>query len=442
MQPSICSLLGKSAARLVIVLTLLLPAGILFAPQIGRAQNIPMPGNPQIAGSWCPQCKKYFDMPNGKRPSSCPHCGYSFVQPPKPKTPPQAGPKLKPINPFGNSLFTNSSITPDDGKLQTRHFDKDGLAAKAEAWGKEMKQVDAQSRQNQEAHAREFERNKQDLLRSLDASRSNSPAHQQLKNIFAGGENGWDQPGKSTGVRIPDNATVKLLRDPEFTGEPLERKKLSDRAPGTLTDQELAVRTAENQKEIQSLMLAAKRDVDTGSRQQKAWSGVEDDLGNAKADLVKATGDAVLWGGFASEGNALEQLGHKKTAMAFDVLNKGNTLHDDGSEGYKAYKEGDGVKAGVAAGDLALDYVPEKLVGKAFAEKASGYYAVGKFGIEYTAALWSLSIHGDTVQQLDSQNAQRTSDNYLRGEKLKKLEEEQKLLKAENDRRAVPDNTQ
>jgi hypothetical protein len=145
MHAPICRLFNRTAAHLAAVLILLLPpAGILCAPQTGRAQNVPVPGNPKIVGSWCPKCKQYFDMPNGKRPSACPHCGYSFTQPPAPKPAAPVIPKLKGVNPFGDSLFHDVPIIPDDGKLQTRHFDKDGLAAKAEAWGKEMKQIDDQ----------------------------------------------------------------------------------------------------------------------------------------------------------------------------------------------------------------------------------------------------------------------------------------------------------
>ncbi len=203
MQPPICSILSKSAARLVIVLTLLLlPAGILFAPLPGHSQNVPPVGNPTIAGTFCPKCKGYIDMPNGKRPSSCPHCGYSFVQPARPKT----MPKLKPINPFGNSVFTNPTITPDNGKLKTAHFDSEGLAAKAEAWGKEMKQADDQSRQKQEAQAQEFERKKQEALKGRGAGH----ALGQLKNIYADGD-AWNGDSSVVDLRGKTNLTPKLL---------------------------------------------------------------------------------------------------------------------------------------------------------------------------------------------------------------------------------------
>jgi uncharacterized Zn finger protein (UPF0148 family) len=203
MQPAIYSVPGKSAGRLVVVLALLLlPAGLVFAPLPGHSQNVPPVGKPTIVGTFCPKCKRYIDMPTGKRPSSCPYCGYSFVQQAQPKT----IPKLKPINPLGDFLFKDVPIIPDKGKLQTRHFDNDGLAAKAEAWGKEMKQVDAQSRQNQEAQAQEFERRKQEAL----MGRGDGHALGQLKNIYADGD-AWNGDSSVVDLRGKTNLTPKLL---------------------------------------------------------------------------------------------------------------------------------------------------------------------------------------------------------------------------------------
>ena len=410
MQQKICSVIGRNAGRLVVILALLLlPAGILFAPFPGHSQNVPPVGNPTIVGTFCPKCKRYIDMPTGKRPSSCPYCGYSFVQTAKPNT----IPKLKPINPFGDFLFKDVPIIPDNGKLQTRHFDNDGLAAKAEEWGKEMKQVDAQSRQNQEAQAQEFERKKQELLKG----QGNGPALRQLKNIYAGGEDGWDHPANApdnTGVRIPDHGTVKLLRDPESTGEPQVPKKLSEQPLGTLTDQELAERAAEDQKKIQSLMQAAKRDIDTGDRQQKAWSGVEDDMRTAQGDLKKATFDTGV------------------SLLAPEIVDKSYTLAQDLPELAQASKDNNWVKGIANAGDIGAGFLAEK-----YAEP----YTLSKFGIEYTAALWSLGIGGNTVQQLNAQNQQRLADNSIRTEQLKKLEADQQLIQAENARRAAQNGT-
>lgn len=195
------------AVRLALVLTLLLlPAGVLFAPLPGHSQNVPPVGNPTIVGTFCPKCKGYIDMPNGKRPSSCPHCGYSFVQPAQPN----AIPKLKPINPFGDFLFKDVPIIPVDGKLQTRHLDTDNTAIKAEEWSKEMKQMDTQLRQKQDAQAREFEHNKQDVMKSLDASRSNSPALRQLKNIYADG-NAWNGDSSVVDLRDKTSLTPQIL---------------------------------------------------------------------------------------------------------------------------------------------------------------------------------------------------------------------------------------
>src|ERR1035437_3089643 len=166
MKQIICGSIVKSAVGLVVALIMLfLPAYVLVAPQIGHAQYVPPVGKPVMVALPCPRCKKMIDTPGGKMPSSCPYCGYSFVQQANPKPTTQTKPKLQAINPFGDFLFHDVPIIPDDGKLKTRHLDPNGLAVKAEEWGKEMKQVDDQSRQKQEAQAQEFERNKQELLK-------------------------------------------------------------------------------------------------------------------------------------------------------------------------------------------------------------------------------------------------------------------------------------
>jgi YD repeat-containing protein len=220
MPKALYSVIGKTGARRVITLTLLcLPACLLLAPctvrggawgdlqnMAGPAPNVPMPGNPTLAGFTCPFCRKFVDTPSGKMPTACPLCKHSFTQSPKPNPPTQIVPKLRPINPFGDSLFTNALITPDDGKLKTSHFDKDGLAAKAEAWGKEMKQRDTLSRQKQEAEAQAFERDKQALLKGQNGS-----ARRQLKNVYAN-DNAWNGDSSVVDLRGKTNLTPQLLR--------------------------------------------------------------------------------------------------------------------------------------------------------------------------------------------------------------------------------------
>jgi DNA-directed RNA polymerase subunit RPC12/RpoP len=431
MKQIICSFIVKSIAGLMIApVMLLLPACILLGPYIGRGggvsdlenltgQKIPMPGKPFMEAYPCPACKRMIKTPDGKMPSSCPYCSYSFVQPANPKPTPQTKPKLQAINPFGDFLFKDVPIIPVNGKLQTRHLDPNGLAVKAEEWGKEMKQVDDQSRQKQEDVRKKFEQDKEDAIKKPG---STGPAMQQLKNPFADDANVVDLRGSKT-------LTPKLLNDddPKSSGEPLESKKLSEQPLGTLTDQELAERSAEDQKKIQSLMLAAKRDVDTGTRQQKVWSGVEDDLRDAKADLAKSTASALVGTSLAGEKDALEGLEYYKSAKGVEALDKSVTLAEDLPDVYSASKNNDWVKGVGAVGDIGIGFLS-----KGYSEP----YTVAKYGIDYTAALWSLGIGGNTIQQLNSQNQQRLSAEKVRAEKLKELEEDQKRIKAENDRRA------
>lgn len=164
--------------------------------------QIPEPGRPKVVGVFCPDCKELIKTPNGKSPISCPHCGFSFI---KTDTQPFSSqrktgkPQLQNIDPFGDYLFFGVPINPEDGKLQTRHLDPNGIAARAEEWGKQMKEVDEQNRKKQEAQAQEFERKKQ---ATVGASQ---PAGIQLKNPYA--EDGKKAP------------TPQLLRNPYSSGD-------------------------------------------------------------------------------------------------------------------------------------------------------------------------------------------------------------------------------
>ena len=137
-------------------------------------------------------------------------------------------PKLQGIDPFGDSLFYDVPIIPEDGKLKTRHLDPNGLAAKAEAWGREMKQIDQRSRQKQDARVQALAQQKQDLLEN---------PRPQLSNIFADPNvvrlDGDDLPSPSL-LREADsgqggNPIFKSESNPlaEMSDERLEEKRQS-----------------------------------------------------------------------------------------------------------------------------------------------------------------------------------------------------------------------
>jgi hypothetical protein len=439
MQPNSRKSLVWPTARFVTAMYMLaFSAGALIAPPEGISQNVPPVGDPSTQ---CPHCKAWVVCRGAKVPDVCPHCHQPmFAQPVKPapvfgplQNPAlpafgtvQPSPKLQTINPFGDYLFYGVPIRPDDGKLQTRHFDPDGLPAQAEEWGRQMKQ-------NQDVQTRAFEHDKQKALNGLDAAHS-GPAMQQLKNIYAGGEDGWNNPKKSGAAsdvpRFPDNTVIKALRDPDADGGPIdEKKKLSDRPIESLTDTELAQRSAENAKEIQKNVTLARHDLDTSQREQKVWNGVGNDLAEGQNGLVKATGDALQWGYFS---------GADKTLPAGEVLANGFKATDKSISVIKGWpdlcaaaQEGNGLKTVGAAGDLAVTLLPDKYLPPA----VSDYYSTAKFGIEYTAAMWNLGINGSLISEFDARNTQRSFDTYLRGEKLKQLEEDQKRIQAEKDRR-------
>jgi len=412
MQPAICSVPGKSV-RLVVALILgLLSACILLTPQIGRSQNVPPVTGVEIVGFCCPYCGALVNyLPGGKIPAICPHCKRSLVQQQKPT--PQTKPRLQPIDPFGDFLFKDVPIIPVDGKLKTRHLDSNGLAVKAEEWSQEMKQIDAQSRQKLEAQTQEFERNKQDVIKSLDASRANSPAHQQLKNIFAGGENDWDHP-------TDDKST----------------KKTSERPFATLTDQELAQRAAENQKAIQTCMGIAKLDIKNDTYNQNSRLGMQEALTKGQIDMRNTSLDTFTSLGFMSGGAVLELNKHATWKSGLSVVDKAYAQYQDLPEVNQATTEGNWSKGGAAVGDIAISIAPETIAKDGFMAKASGWYTVGKGTIGLTSGLYSLYTYGNQNQQLDTLDNQRKESIRINGEKLKALEEGARLINAEYDQRA------
>lgn len=204
-KPYVCGFVFKTAA-----LFLLVSFVALIIPRVSPAQNIPPVPKPKMVGTWCPACRRYIDCPSGKMPSKCPSCGYSFIQKAKPK--PQSGgifkPGPRPVDKqmeWDDRLYYDGTVTA--GGLQTHHFESNGLAARAESWGREMKQVDEQSRAKQAAQAQAFEKDKAALL----TSQSNGPALLQLNNVFAD-DTAWDSLSKGNESTVANDPNVVDLR--------------------------------------------------------------------------------------------------------------------------------------------------------------------------------------------------------------------------------------
>lgn len=209
-------------------------------PAKSYGQDIPQPGSPQMVAIPCVNCGKWIDTPGGKIPAVCPRCGQSPVSQTQ-RSPGQTmpthtyvtpkRPQLQTINPFGDYLFYGVPIVPDDGKLETRHLDPDGLAARAEEWGKEMRQVNEQSHQKQEAQTQEFERRKHELFKNLDASRATGSAGLKLTNVFADDPNVVDLRGATKLVpRMLNDGDPELsltVKPPPMPGDDLRPKGTS-----------------------------------------------------------------------------------------------------------------------------------------------------------------------------------------------------------------------
>ena len=196
----------RTTGRIVALAALAALAFGLLAPT-AAGQRIPEPGPPQIVATQCPGCKEWIDTPHGRPPSACPRCGFSFVRQasPVPRPVPPKRPQLKPIDPFGDYLFFDVPLAPDDGKIRTKHLDPQGLAARAEEWGKQMRQMDDEARKKHEAQLREFERNKQRLL--AGEPEGAVPGKPRLTNFYSGDPTVVDLSGKASGK-------PRLLRNP------------------------------------------------------------------------------------------------------------------------------------------------------------------------------------------------------------------------------------
>jgi len=124
--------------------------------------------------------------------------------------------QLRPINPFGDYLFYDVPLHPQDGRLKTTHFDPDGLPARAEEWSKQMHQLDDESRRKQEEQARAFANDKRDALRDAPGPKDSAAPKTtalQLSNPFADDPGVVDLRGKEKGV-------PRLLRDNDAAAPP------------------------------------------------------------------------------------------------------------------------------------------------------------------------------------------------------------------------------
>lgn len=149
----------------------------LLVPQRARAQNIPPVPKPTLAGTWCPSpsCKKYIDCRGGKRPSACPHCGYSFVQQTRPHNSPTG-----PIPPLGRpgGLYHPRPPKPTDTKLYYDDDLKNGVKTPSND-PKETDEVLAklkeQERKKKEEAEQNLEKNKNALLKGVEPQKLNNP---------------------------------------------------------------------------------------------------------------------------------------------------------------------------------------------------------------------------------------------------------------------------
>jgi hypothetical protein len=122
------------------------------------------------------------------------------------------GPRLKTINPFGDFLF-HDAFGPD-GKLVTRHFDPNGLAARAEEWAKQLKTVNEQMKSLPDAQKASLVADINAALKSFGLG--NTPESRKIADQSLGDKALSDLNSLRGETSSPpknlDNATVRLLR--------------------------------------------------------------------------------------------------------------------------------------------------------------------------------------------------------------------------------------
>ena len=291
---------------------------------------------PPASAPHCVTCGARISLTKG-----CPNCSRSGSQ--KTKTQPShshAGPYMpfhgpgnmyrQPVQPQSDDRLYYDGIETRGG-LKTRHFDPDGLAARAEKWGQEMRQVDEQSQKKKDALALSLENDKKNLLEK-DGKAIALP---QLKNPFADDPNVVDLSKANTPLK-PSIPPMKD-KDAKPNGEPLYEADLNPLK--ALSDEQL-------EKKREALGDA----ISEIAELQAAVTSEYDDLGsNAQAgkDLAwKAFGDAYATATFGASGALAEKytLGIKtfaKTAGdSADAISLRDTLEKRKSDP-SSVKDGD-----------------------------------------------------------------------------------------------------
>jgi len=271
---------------------LILIACLSVVPLCGTAQRIP---EATIGSVQCPKCGRWIKTPGGKIPSGCPYCPKSETTSSsarktqtQPWTP--SRPQLKPIDPFGDYLFYDVPIRPEDGRLKPVHLNPDGLAAEAEATGNEMRKRFEIRQQEQQL---KFEMEKEAVLKD----RPGGAAMGQFRNVFAD-DSGRDDAGTVDLRHLKDGTgTVGLLRKPDESGQneytgiqrEIEAAKYSHMSPGELD--ELAAQY-DNHPEI----LAQIKRLKAWNQSRDALGSIFDETSRAQqgADAASAAGNREL----------------------------------------------------------------------------------------------------------------------------------------------------
>jgi len=133
----------------------------------------------------------------------------------------RSGTGFQTINPFGDYLFHGVPIKPQDGKLVTRQWDPNGLAARAEEWAKELRNLNQDITGRQGAERKQFVGELNERLTQLAAITNQQL---QLADLSGGQELKPQALGEELSIAsLPrlEGDTPSLLRDPFGRDDPM-----------------------------------------------------------------------------------------------------------------------------------------------------------------------------------------------------------------------------
>jgi len=358
---------------------------------------------------------------------------------------------LKAINPFGDFLFADACIRPD-GKLVTRHFDPNGLAARAEEWAKQLKTVNEQMKSLPDAQKASLvadinaalkssglgntpESRKtadQSLgdkaiseLNSLKGETSTPPINldNAVSNPYANDPNVVDLSGSKT-------LTPKLLRedDSKQFGYPLNVDESSKEPYLAMSDERL-------EKKREALIKALEETQKLSANNVNGYSQVEADAIAGKEKAWHVVQDTFTTEALGANQLLLKTQIPTTTTKALDVSNSGAGYTVDGKSIYDSIKKKeDGDAIGQSAVTLGGLYFGIKYFNIELPTPLGSIPGAAKLGLD-TGLVWSeYYVRSGEYERQEQLRKQLEANRLKLSNQLKEVIEEQNRRNSANPR--------